>query len=348
MPIQIPKLINNEGELDSFISTPYPETIEFLKRLDGDIMIVGVGGKVGPSLAGILIKACNEAHVQKKIYGIDLFPDKAIQRSIEELGVETIPCDLLDLKSVENLPKVPNIFYLAGRKFGEVGSETLTWMINVVASENVARTFKNSRIVAFSTGCVYSLVSPESGGSTEGDKPLPVGEYANSCLGRERVFEFYAEKNFNKVLLFRLNYAVELRYGVLFDIARKVLSGEPVDRSVEMVNIIWQGDAANRAILCLEKATSPASPLNITGGELLSVTKIAETFGEIFNKPVSFSGKDTGKGYLANAAKSMEMFGPTQVNPEIILPWVAHWIKVGNKQMDKPTHFQITDGQFLD
>ena len=348
MGIEFPKSFRNEEELDSYLSIPYPETIELMKRLEGDIILIGVGGKVGPSLARTLINACHEAKVEKQIYGVDLFPDKAIQDKIQAMGVQTIACDLLDPVAVEKLPRVRNVIYLAGRKFGEVGSETLTWMINVVASENVARTYSNSNIVAFSTGCVYSLVSAESGGSVETDQPLPVGEYANSCLGRERIFEYYSTRGSSKTLLFRLNYAVELRYGVLVDIAKKVYAGQPVELSVGTVNMIWQGDVVNRAILCLEHTAKPAVALNVTGSEMLSVIDLAESFGKLFEKPVSFVGEDAGRAYLANASRSISLFGESKVDVQTLIPWVADWITSGRELIDKPTHFQVTNGQFLD
>jgi len=348
MVLEVPKAFRGEEELDAYLVVPYPATVDLMKRLEGDVMIVGVGGKVGPSLARTALNACREAGVRKRVYGVDLFPQEEVRQRIQALGVETIACDLLDPKAVDRLPRVRNILYLAGRKFGEVGSEFLTWMINVVAAENVARTFQDSSLVAFSTGCVYALVSPEGGGSVETDRPMPVGEYANSCLGRERIFEYYAERGTLRVLLFRLNYSVELRYGVLVDIAQKVYNGQPVERSVAAVNVLWQGDTVNRALLCLGHVACPAAALNITGGEILSVTGLAERFGKLFGKPVCYRGEDAGKAYLANAAESIRLLGPPRVHPDTIMPWVAEWIKSGGRQLGKPTHFQVTDGQFLD
>jgi nucleoside-diphosphate-sugar epimerase len=220
--------------------------------------------------------------------------------------------------------------------------------MNVVVPANVAQTFRDSRIVCFSTGCVYELLPPSSAGSTETDAPAPVGEYANSCLGRERVFEHYSREHGTPVLLYRLNYAIDLRYGVLSDIATRVWSGELVDRSVEAVNFIWQGDANNRALLCLEHATSPPTALNITGAEKIETELIARRFGELFGKPVSFTGNGSGRGYLSNAGRSMELFGPTHVSTEQMVRWTAEWIQQGGRNLNKPTHFSVTDGQFLD
>ena len=221
-------------------------------------------------------------------------------------------------------------------------------MINVIVPGIVARRYWQSRIVAFSTGCIYALQAPSTGGSRECDLPQPVGEYANSCLGRERIFEYYSEKAKTAVLLYRLNYSVDLRYGVLVDIARKVFEGQPVDLSVGALNCIWQGDANNRALLCLEQAASPAVPLNITGPDTLTITDLAERFGKLFGKPVCFTGKDSGKAYLADATRSIELFGKPKVSTDTLIEWVADWIANGGELLDKPTHFQVTDGQFLD
>ena len=344
----LPEKFRNEEELDEFLSVPYPETVEMMRRIDGDIMILGAGGKIGPSLAAVAQRACRQAGVDKRIIGVDVFPEKEAKERLEHAGVEAIPCDLMDIHAVEALPRVKNVVFMAGRKFGAVGSEPLTWMINVIVPGNVACTFRESRIVAFSTGCVFALVSPDSRGSMETDIPQPVGEYANSCLGRERIFEYFSDKYKTPVLLFRLNYAIDLRYGVLVDIARRVFTGEPVERSVGAVNFIWQGDAANLALLCLKHASSPAVALNVTGGETLRIEYLAEEFGKIFKKPVRYCGVDSGRAYLSNAARSIGLFGPPRVGTDAMLRWVAYWIQSGGAIMDKPTHFQVTDGKFLD
>jgi len=220
-------------------------------------------------------------------------------------------------------------------------------MVNVVVPANVARSFRESRIVAFSTGCVYALESPASGGSVETDAPAPVGEYANSCLGRERAFEYYSRENGTPVLLFRLNYSIDLRYGVLVDIAQAVFEERPVDISVNAANVIWQGDAVNRALLSLELASAPAVPLNVTGPETLVVDAVAKEFGARFGKDVRFAGVDSGKAYLNNALRSIEIFGPPRVDAATMIRWVADWIKRGNRLLGKPTLFQVTDGEYL-
>ena len=230
--------ISSEPQLEELLAAPYKATIEMMKRLEGDIVILGVGGKVGPSLARTAVNACRAAGVKKRVIGVARFSEPGIRDLLEKSGVETIACDLLDRESLTSLPQVENVIFMAGRKFGSVGSESLTWMMNVIVPENVCRHFANSRIVSFSTGCVYALAAAPGGGSRESDGPAPVGEYANSCLGRERVFDYYSETHGTRVLHFRLNYAVDLRYGVLVDVAQRVYEGIPVDLNVSWANVI--------------------------------------------------------------------------------------------------------------
>lgn len=336
--------IQTEDELDDFLATPYPETNEMMRRIKGDIMILGVGGKMGGSLAQLALNACQLAGVSKRIIGVDVM----IPEKLEQIGVELIKCDLLDPDQVNRLPQTDNIIFMAGRKFGIKGSEELTWMINTIVPYNVGCRFASSRIVAFSTGCVYPLVSEKTGGARETDPPDPVGEYSNSCLGRERVFEYFSRHKSTPVLLFRLNYSIDLRYGVLLDIAQKVFEGNPIDLSVSYANCIWQGDAINRALLCLEHTECPPAILNVTGEDILSVRDLAERFAGIFGKQAIFSGKDTGKAYLSNASHSIDLFGKTRVSVDQMVKWIADWMQMGGATLDKPTHFQVTDGQFLD
>ncbi|MCX7918033.1 MAG: NAD-dependent epimerase/dehydratase family protein [bacterium] len=335
---------------DNFISraTPYPELLQMMKRLDGDIMLLGAGGKIGPSLAMLADIACRQAKVKKQIIAVDINFDEKQEHILTAAGIKLIRCDLLNLKEVQKLPQVKNIIFLVGRKFGELGSEPLTWLINVIVPNNVAQTFKESNIVAFSTGCVYALTSPKSGGSKETDPPAPIGEYAHSCLARERIFEYYSKKYGTKVLLFRLNYAVEKWYGVLVDIAEQVYARKPVDLTVSWTNVIWQEDAINRALLCLAHTASPPKILNVTGKEILSVKYIAQQFGTLFNVPVTFTGTDSGKAYLSNPSQSYRLFGAPKVSVSEMITMIADWIQHGGKLLGKPTHFQVTDGQFLD
>jgi len=345
--MELPKAILGEDDLERTLASPYPELVEMMRRLDGDIMILGVAGKMGPSLATLALNACREAGVEKRIIGVSRFSDKAQREQLERRGVETITCDLADMKQVEVLPKVRNIIFMVGRKFGVVGSESETWKTNTVAPGNVVRAFAGARMVAFSTGCVYALVPTASGGSVETDAPDPVGDYARSCVERERIFQRCSEERGTPILLFRLNYAIDLRYGVLVDMAQDVYAGRPVDITVDAVNVIWQGDANNRALLCLEHTASPAAALNVTGPEILSVPSLAKEFGRIFQKEVKYTGTSSGIAYLSNATRSVNLFGPPRVSIPQLMDWVANWIGRGGKTLGKPTHFQVTDGQFL-
>lgn len=345
--MELPDFIRTEDELDAFLATPYPELVTMMRRLDGDILVLGVGGKMGPSLARLAANACREGGVRKRVIGVSRFSDGSLRSRLESAGIETTACDLLDPEEVRKLPQARNVIFMVGRKFGVVGSESLTWATNAIAPANVARTFRQSRIVAFSTGCVYPLVPPSGRGSRETDPLDPVGEYSQACVARERIFEHYAEQYGTAVLLFRLNYAIDLRYGVLFDIAQNVHAGTPVDLSVGVVNIIWQGDANNRALLCLEHTANPPAVLNVTGGETLFVRDLTEQFAERFGTAARFCGTDSERAYLSDASRSIQLFGPPQVPVAKMIEWTAEWIKRGGRSLGKPTHFTVTDGQFL-
>lgn len=346
--MEIPDLNGSEKELEELLSEPYPQTVEMMKRLEGDLMILGVGGKIGPSLAGTAAKACQQADVSKRIIGVDKVFTPALEKRLRNNNVELLTCDLSEYEQAKQLPAVENVIFMAGRKFGEVGSEPLTWLMNAVVPGVVGQVLTSSRIVVFSTGCVYELVSSDSLGSLEADVPRPVGEYANSCLGRERIFEYYGQLHNSPVLLFRLNYSVDLRYGVVVEIARDVYEGRPVDLTVNAVNFIWQGDVVNRALLSLELAEVPAAKLNVTGERVFPVRELALRFAEVFDKQVDFTGKDSEKAYLSDASKSFEVFGPVQVKERDLIQMVANWIQAGGARLDKPTHFSVIDGEFLD
>jgi nucleoside-diphosphate-sugar epimerase len=344
----LPEYIHSEAELDSFLAQPYPQLVELMARLDGDVMILGAGGKMGPSLAMLARRAMDEAGSSANVIAVSRFSDSRQQTSLEQHGVQVIRADLSSPADISSLPRARNIVFMAGQKFGLIGQEPQLWVMNAVVPGLVAQAFPGSRIVAFSTGCVYPLRSAAQGGSTERDEPSPIGEYANSCLGRERIFEYYAKHDSTPVLLFRLNYAIDLRYGVLFDIATRVFHGEPVDISVNAVNIIWQGDANNRALLALEHASVPAAVLNVTGEETLSVTDLAHQFGREFNREPIFTGSDAQRCYLSDSRKSIALFGAPKVPLENMISYLAEWLKTGGRTFEKPTHFGVTDGQFLD
>ena len=338
--------IVNEKQLEDLLSKPSAEAVEMFARIEGDIMFLGVAGKIGPSLARTAIRACNEAGVSKKFYGVSLFESDEQQKKIENLGIETIHGDLLNTEFINSLPDVKNVFFLAGMKFGSLDNLSLTWAVNSYLPALVVEKFKNSKIVAFSTGCVYQLVSVESGGSLETDNPEPVGEYAQSCLGRERMFEYGSIKNKTKVALIRLNYSVELRYGVLVDIATKVKNNQEIDLSMGYFNVIWQGDVNDVVLRSLEQCESPSRVLNITGPETLSVKEVADKFGELFGNEPKFVNEETKTALLSNSELAYSIFGRPKMPISQVIKWIASWISEDKKTLGKPTHYEVRDGKY--
>lgn len=344
----LPTKIDSEEVLDDLLSQPYPQLVEMMRQLEGDIIILGVAGKMGLTLGRMAVRATEAAGVKRRIIGVARFSDPAAQAVAEGFGMETIACDLLNRAAVEKLPRVDNVIYMAGRKFGTGnGGEALTWAMNVIVPAHVADVFRDSRIVAFSTGCVYPLRTLEEGGCTENVAPDPIGEYAQSCMGRERVFEYGSQAYGTRTCLFRLNYAIDMRYGVLYDIAQSVLNGEAINLEVSHFNLIWQGDANNQALLCLDQCASPAVPLNVTGIENVSVRDIAEFFGNAFGLKVFYSGTEANaKMYLSDASKAHALFEEGQVSLAQMLQWTADWIKSDGASLGKPTHFEVNDGKY--
>ncbi len=342
----LPECIDSVERLEEMLSRPHPETVELMKRLEGDIVVLGAGGKIGISLSRTAARAIQEAGVNKRVIAVSRFGDTSIREFLDSHGVETVSCDLLDRQAVAELPKVDNVIFLAGRKFGTTGDVETTWAMNCLVPANCAEHYRGSRVVVFSTGCVYPLVPVASCGSVETDPPEPVGEYAQSCLGRERVWGHYSKTDGTPVVMFRLNYAVECRYGVLFDIAEQVLAGQPVQTGVGQFNCIWQGDVNNQALRCLEIAESPPSVINITGPETLGTRWAAHEMGRLMHREVGFAGDDGTRGYLSNATRATELFGYPTVPPRRVLQWVAHWMMQGGPGLGKPTHFEVTDGKY--
>ena len=332
----------NEQELDFLVSQPSEQLIEAVRNLSGDITIVGSNGKIGQSLTYMAKRAVDEAGVNKQVYAVD----RERHEKLESWGVQTIACDLLDTEQVKKLPVTENVIFMAGRKFGTSDNESLTWAINGLVPAYCAAHYKGSRTVVFSTGCVYPLVKAETGGSVETDRPEPIGEYSQSCLCRERIYEHFALVDKTPVLLYRLNYSTDLRYGVLFDIGIKIWNDEPVVTGVDYFNIIWQGDVNNYALLSLQKTASPAEILNVTGEEILSVKDVAEEMGAIMNKPVRIVSTGRDHSYLNNAAKSFRYFGKPSVSSKELIRMQAEWIMQGGKALNLPTHFEVDDGKF--
>jgi len=332
--------------LEELLSRPTQKVIKIVSQLDGDFLVLGIGGKIGPSLARMIKRACAQASIQKRIVGVDRFDLPKDKEGLENEGFEIIQGDLLDSGFISSLPQIKNVLFLVGMKFGAEDNLALTWAVNSYVPAMVVEHFKSSKIVAFSTGCVYELVPIKSGGSLETDTPAPVGEYAQSCLGRERMFEYGSIKNNTPVALIRLNYAVEMRYGVLVDIALKVKNNHPIDLTMGYVNVIWQGDANAMVIRAFELCDSPAKILNITGPETLSVRQIAKRYGEFLNKNVHFIGEEAETALLSNAGLSHKLFGKPEITPEQMIIWIADWITAGKNLLNKPTHFQVRDGKY--
>lgn len=343
---RFPETIESEKQLEELLSRPTNEVVDLFKTLEGDIIFLGIAGKIGPSIARMAQRACAEAGVSKRIIGVSRFSNAQEQAQLESYGIETIKGDLLDPEFVKSLPLAENVIFLAGMKFGAEGKLAQTWAMNAYVPALVAEHYKNSRIVAFSTGCVYPLVPVESGGSLESDRPEAVGEYAQSCLGRERMFEYGSLRYGTPATLVRLNYSVEMRYGVLVDIAAKVKSDQVVDLTMGYFNVIWQGDMNAMSLLCLAHCTSPARIVNLTGPETLSVRQVALEFGKLFGKTPEFSGEEAPTALLSNSALMHDWHGRPTVSPEQIIRWIAGWLDHGNRLLNKQTHFEVRDGKY--
>ena len=342
----LPDTVANEDQVEELLSRPYPEDVEFARELDGDVMVLGAGGKMGPTLIRRMLRAVEEAGTETTIYGVSRFSDDDIEAKLDSWGAETIEADLLDDDALDSLPECKNLIYMVGMKFGTTGQEPMTWAINSYLPGRIACRFPDSRMVAFSTGNVYPPVPVESKGSTESDPVGPVGEYAQSCLGRERVLQYFSEENETPICLLRLNYAAELRYGVLVDLAKRVYAGDPVPLEMGHVNVIWQGDANSICFRSLELADSPADVLNVTGPNVLSVRDLAERFAEEFDREVTFSGEPKETALLNDAGRCHELFGEPRVPIEEIVELVAQWIEQDGSTMGKPTKFHVRDGDF--
>jgi len=339
-------LITTEQDLINRLSTPSAVDIEAAANLAGDLILLGAGGKMGPTLALRARRAAELAGKKRRIIAVSRFSSDASRQELLSAGIEIIAADLLDRSAVQALPDIENVIFMTGRKFGSTGGEALTWAMNVHLAAIIAERYRNSRIVAFSSGNVYPFVPVTSGGATESTPPAPVGEYAQSVLGRERMFEYFSGLNGTPVVLLRLNYATELRYGVLLDIGTKVFVREPIDVTPGMVNVIWQGDANSVCLRSFGLCQSPPAVLNLTGPETLSVRQIATRFGEIFGVAPVFTGTESTTALLNNAARCQRLFGYPTVSADELIAWTARWIGSGGVTHDKPTHFEARDGKF--
>jgi nucleoside-diphosphate-sugar epimerase len=333
-------------ELEAKLAEPSEDLIRDISRLDGDILILGIGGKMGPSLARLAKNAIRKSGSTKKVIGVSRFSSGNLQEQLEADGIDTITADLLNENELRTIPDVKNVIYMAGTKFGTTGKEYYSWAMNAYLPGRVAEKYRNSRIVVFSTGNVYPFTPVYSGGATETTPPAPIGEYGQSCLGRERLFEYFSEQYRIPATIFRLNYAIDLRYGVLHEIAKSVKEGKAIDLGMGHFNCIWQGDANEMAIRALTVADSPPQVLNISGPETLSVRWVATLFGEKFGKEPIFVNEESDKALLSNCSKSHQLFGYPKVTTRHLMEWVAEWIDHGGPSLNKPTHFQEREGKF--
>lgn len=333
-------------QLEEFMTKPSAALVEDIKKIDGDILILGIAGKMGPTLAKMAKRAAEEAGIEKRIIGVARFSNKEMKEELEAAGIETITCDLMDEEQLAQLPDIPNIIFMAGNKFGTVNNEHFTWAMNTYVPGRVADKFKNSNIVVFSSGNIYPFTPVTAGNCGEDVTPVPVGEYAMSTLGRERIFTNFSNRFQTKMLMFRLNYAIDLRYGVLLEVAKSVYNNEPVDVTMGSVNVIWQGDANEYAIRSLLHCDSPVKILNVTGPETLSVRWLAKEFARRFNKEAIIIGVEQETALLNTAAHAHKLFGYPRVSIEQMLDMVANWVELDGATLNKPTHFQERKGAF--
>lgn len=339
----LPGRFADVAALEDFMSAPSPALAADLARAPGDILVLGVAGKMGPTLA----RMAKRAAPGRRVIGVARFTEKVLRAKLESWGVECLACDLLDRAALERLPRAPNVVFMAGFKFGAAGNAAMTWAMNAGLPFAVAETFRDSRIVVFSTACVYPYVATGSGGATEGTPAgSPPGDYANSCVGRERAFEYGSQRWGTPGRLVRLEYAIDMRYGVLYDVASKVFAGEPVDVTMGHVNVIWQGDANEASLRLLAHCTVPTSPLNLSGPETVSVRSLAEEFGQRFGRAAVVTGRESPTAWLVDSAAIHTLLGVPRVPLERMIDWVADWVACGQPSLGKPTHFEARDGRY--
>ncbi|MEZ0289790.1 MAG: NAD(P)-dependent oxidoreductase [Sulfolobales archaeon] len=342
-----PEEIRDVEELEEILSRPYPETMRVLEKIDGDFIVLGAGGKIGPSLVEMLARAYEKIDPSRRIYAVSRFSRRDVVNKLKRYrNIEIIESDLSNRESVERLPEAKNIIYMVGRKFGTEEDPGLTWITNVYIPALVAERFRESRFIIYSTGNVYPLVEVSSGGATEETQPEPVGEYGWSALARERIMSYFIKKNNSSGVIVRLNYACELRYGVLVDIALKVYRGEEIDLSMGYVNVVWQGDANNYVLRLLKHVSNPPLIINLTGPEIVSVKWVAEEFGKRFNRKPLFKGRAEETALLSNASKLFRLLGYPRVSLLQMIDWISMWISQNKPIYNLPTHYEVRTGRF--
>lgn len=344
--IELPEVIQDEEQLDELLSRPTDKAIEILAEHPGDILLLGVAGKMGPTLARMARRAADAAGSERRVIGVSRFSSPGVADWLNRHGVETIAGDLLDDAFLASLPDAPNVIFMSGMKFGSTGQEAQTWAMNCYLPALVGKRFRNSRLVTFSTGNIYGLTPADGPGSIESDPLNPVGEYAMSCVGRERMFQYMAERYQVPTAILRLNYAHELRYGLLVDLADKIVAGEPVPQRMAYANVIWQGDANAMTLCALRHASPEAFIVNLAGPERLHVPAVCQQLAAELARPVTFSGDPAPDALLSNGALGHQLYGLPRVPLERLLHWVADWIAHDGARLGKPTHFEVRDGKF--
>ena len=346
MPPQTSHAPRDDAELEERLSRPTPAVVDTLRRIPGDVIVLGAGGKMGPSLTKMIRRALDEIDDRREVIAVSRFSSADAAADLERANVRIVRAELGSREALAGLPDAPNVVYMAGQKFGTRDLPSLTWAVNTLVPAMVAERYASSRIVAFSTGNVYPL-SPVTGpGSREGDALTPIGEYANSCVGRERVLEHISRTRGTPIAIIRLNYAVDLRYGVIVDIAHHIAAGEPVRVDMGYVNVIWQGDANAQAISALALAASPPFTVNVTGPERLSVREAALRLGELMGKPVRIEGVEAPDALLSDTTMAQSHFGKPVVESDTLIEWVADWVTRGGTRLGKSTKFEVRDGRY--
>jgi nucleoside-diphosphate-sugar epimerase len=342
----LPERIETEPDLDDLLTRPRPVLTEFIRSVRSPLLILGAGGKMGPTLAVLARRAAQQAGHTLDILTVSRFSCERSRCWLEERGVRTASCDLMDGESLKQLPDAENIIYLVGLKFGTTQNPAATWAVNTLVPANVCVRFPGSQIVALSSGSIYPLTAVNHGGAVETEPLTPLGEYANACVARERIFEYFSHQDGTPIALIRLFYAVELRYGVLVDLAQKVFTGQSVDLTMGSFNWIWQGDANEMILRSLVLASTPPTPFNLTGTRIQSVQETALKFGELFGKPVTFTGQEAPTALLGDTTRLRQQLGEPAMPIEPVMRWIAHWIQQQGRLLDKPTHFEVRDGRY--
>jgi len=342
----LPDIIEDEEQLDEILTRPSESLVESLRGFSGTIAVLGIGGKMGFTVGVRLKRALDAAGGTARVVGISRFSDRGAREDLNVAGVETARADLLDPDQIGGLPDADRVIYLAGRKFGTTGHEPDTWAMNTLPAVAICKRYAGVPIVAYSTGAVYDMIPVVSGGSTEDRPTEPRGEYANAAVARERLFQWASQRYGNPVCQIRLFYANDLRYGVLRDIAESVRDSSSVDVSMGCVSLIWQGDAADQSLRAFTCATTPPTPLNITGPELVSIRYVAERFGELLRKDPILTGEEQQSALIGNAGKAAGMFGYPQIPLDTMIRWTAAWVAAGGRGLGKPTHWEVRDGRY--